>query len=176
MLNKIKGLLISMNIKFVEAPREADFQLAYLFNKKLISGIVSEDSDYLVHKCDNLITRLDNEGNALVYSYSDINKIMTFNHLDLIVYSVLCGCDYAKFNKVGPSKALMITIKSKHESFLKMLEIVVLQLLPKEKMMFIKGVLAFLAGYVLDSQEMLWKKDELVDEILLKFDIILDFI
>lgn len=48
-LNKTINLLESMKIKYVLSPCESDSQLAYLYHNKDISGIISEDSDYLAY-------------------------------------------------------------------------------------------------------------------------------
>ena len=60
-----------MNIQYVVAPYEADAQLAYLEQKGIIDGILSEDSDLLVYGAKRLITKLDQHGDCIEISRSD---------------------------------------------------------------------------------------------------------
>lgn len=53
------------NVQYVVAPYEADAQLAFLEDRGLVDGIVTEDSDLLVFGCKHVLFKLDSDGNCV---------------------------------------------------------------------------------------------------------------
>jgi exonuclease 1 len=118
-----------MNIQYVVAPYEADAQLAYLEQKGIIDGILSEDSDLLVYGAKRLITKLDQHGDCIEISRSDFAacRDMTlagFTDADFRSMAILSGCDYlASINKIGLKTAHTYVRKYKNvERILRMLQ------------------------------------------------------
>lgn len=182
-VGKVQILLQSMNCKFMMAPYEADTQLAYLYHTQRISGIISEDSDYLAWGCNNLITKMDKEGNCEEYSFEDINNspLCTFTTTEMVFYSVLCGCDYAKFKKIGEKNALVIVKKARLGcTVIETFENILKKIDKSESVMFCKAVIAFLKSYIRDPTSMeveaFSREEELIEFIVKKYDLNLDFI
>jgi 5'-3' exonuclease len=119
MVDQTKEFLDSNNIKYILAPLEADPQLAYLRNANKIDAIVTEDSDLLVYKCDNILTKLDNKGDCDEYNYSDVDLGLD-NYNNFVYFCILSGCDYFKMHMVGPKKAMNI-VKEANEEYNKKL-------------------------------------------------------
>ncbi len=51
-----------MGIAYVVAPYEADAQLAYMFQEKLIDFVVTEDSDLLAYGVTKVLFKMDLAG------------------------------------------------------------------------------------------------------------------
>ena len=66
-IDKVLCLLAELNIKYLIAPYEADGQLAYLYHNKMIDAILTEDSDLLAYKCDNILLKLDAQVFFIIY-------------------------------------------------------------------------------------------------------------
>ena len=121
--------LKKMDIQYVVAPYEADAQLAYLEQKGIIDGILSEDSDLLVYGAKRLITKLDQHGDCIEISRSDFAAcrdmtIAGFTDADFRRMAILSGCDYlANINKLGLKTAHTYVRKYKNiEKILRMLQ------------------------------------------------------
>jgi exonuclease-1 len=52
-------------VNFVVAPYEADAQMAYLLQEKLVDSVVTEDSDLLVFGCKEVLFKMDPTGCVL---------------------------------------------------------------------------------------------------------------
>lgn len=48
-----------MNVRYVVAPYEADAQLAYLYKKRIIDVVITEDSDLLVFGVKKAFFKMD---------------------------------------------------------------------------------------------------------------------
>ena len=59
-------------VEFIVAPYEADSQLAYLYHKKYVDFVVSEDSDMIAYNCFQLVKKLRANGECLVMNV--VNK------------------------------------------------------------------------------------------------------
>jgi len=87
------------NPKFtiIDAPQEADSQLAFMSLSKLVDFIITEDSDLILYGCDRILYKLKPSGSCYVYKREKIeNFIQTFNwdfHTFKLI-CILCGCDY----------------------------------------------------------------------------------
>ena len=89
------------NIDYIVAPFEADSQMVYLEKQNLVDGIISEDSDLLIFGCKNLITKLNDKGEARQIESKNFNKAIKFDLSQLtpdrLRFMVcLAGCDYTK--------------------------------------------------------------------------------
>ena len=117
-----KGLieyLKDCNIKFVIAPYEADAQLAYLYNKKIIDLVLTIDSDLICYKTGKVLYLPNNDFND-VGKYIEFEKIFKFNTLSskclgnftqeaFTFLCILSGCDYTKKIKgIGINSAYFI--------------------------------------------------------------------
>lgn len=58
-------------IPFIVAPYEADAQLAFMFQKRMIDIIVTEDSDLIAYNCTKILKSLKPDG---VCQYLDLTK------------------------------------------------------------------------------------------------------
>lgn len=73
--------LIFRKVNFIVAPFEADAQLAYMFNKKQIDCVVTEDSDLVAYNCTKIIKGLKFNGQC---QYIDLTKRITGAHNEYI--------------------------------------------------------------------------------------------
>ncbi|GAA5870805.1 hypothetical protein JCM1840_006809 [Sporobolomyces johnsonii] len=86
-------------IQYVVAPYEADPQLAYLERRGLVDGIITEDSDLLVFGCQNVLFKLDGEGNCVSIARKDFAKCREYDFAgwsdtEFRQMAILSGCDY----------------------------------------------------------------------------------
>jgi exonuclease 1 len=109
MINTLIHLLKSLNIRVIVAPYEADSQIAYLCKSKIADFAITEDSDLIPFGVDHICYKLDAEGN---FSYLNMEKFYSMkieeiydsnlrtlkkifnNHLRLVEFCVMLGCDY----------------------------------------------------------------------------------
>lgn len=87
------------NIQYVVAPYEADSQLAYLERKRIINGVLSEDSDLLVFGVKCLITKLDKYGDCIEVNRNHFTacrevSFVGWSDADFRRMAILSGCDY----------------------------------------------------------------------------------
>jgi len=90
MIYNFMDVLHKMNVEYVVAPYEADAQIAYLCKEKIADFAISEDSDLLVYGCQNLVFKLDLEGNCE----------------NIVVNETLRNKEYKKSIPKGPTKDL----------------------------------------------------------------------
>ncbi|ORZ22126.1 PIN domain-like protein [Absidia repens] len=101
MTTQVINALIERNIKYIQAPYEADPQLAYLCKKGYVSAVISEDSDLLVYGCPTILFKMNAFGDAIQINssdmFADVGKGFDFTHWDttkLRHWCILSGCDY----------------------------------------------------------------------------------
>lgn len=87
------------NIPYVVAPYEADAQLAYLEQKDIINGVLSEDSDLLVFGVKRLLTKLNQYGECIEIERADFancKELSLAGWTDTMFrrMAILSGCDY----------------------------------------------------------------------------------
>ena len=118
-----------MNIPYVVAPYEADAQLAYLEQKGIINGVLSEDSDLLVFGVKRLLTKLDQHGDCVEISRDDFAScrevsFVGWTDAEFRRMAILSGCDYLpNINKMGLRTAYSYVRKYKNpEKILRMLQ------------------------------------------------------
>lgn len=112
-------LIKQLNINYIVAPYEADAQLAYLYKKRLIDVVISEDSDLLVYGINRVVFKLDHLGNGMQLCLEDLAKTRSlnfcgWNHFMFRMMCVLSGCDYLEsFSGMGLKKAYALVNSSK---------------------------------------------------------------
>ncbi|KAM0787688.1 hypothetical protein ACM66B_003750 [Microbotryomycetes sp. NB124-2] len=87
------------NVQYVVAPYEADPQLAYLEQKGIVDGVISEDSDLLVFGCKTVLFKLDGEGQCVSICRDDFTRCREYNFSgwtdsEFRQMAILSGCDY----------------------------------------------------------------------------------
>ncbi len=73
--------LIFKKIDFIVAPYEADAQLAYMFTKKIIDIVVTEDSDLIAYNCTKIIKGVKFNGQC---QFVDLTKKFNGPHNEYI--------------------------------------------------------------------------------------------
>ena len=89
----IYELRSSRGIEVIEAPYEADAQLAYLALNGLADFIVTEDSDLVVYGCKKILFKLKLNGECILYDRSALN-LDKLSFEDFRKLCILSGCDY----------------------------------------------------------------------------------
>ena len=72
----VREWALKCNITCYSAPFEADWQLGYLFNEKIIDFALSKDGDILVHGVTVMKELNISKGEALLYKFSDLQGMM----------------------------------------------------------------------------------------------------
>jgi len=112
MAHQFIEILIKKGIDYVVAPYEADAQMAFLYNQKIVSLTITEDSDLLAFGCEKVLFKLDNDGFGDEINMQNINQIPEFGLLDskhdnFLRACILSGCDYLESIKgIGFKHAL----------------------------------------------------------------------
>lgn len=114
-VNKLIVELRQQKVQFLVAPYEADAQLAYLYQKKEIDLVLTEDSDLLLFGANKCFFKMDLTGKGLEIDLKDLPKCEIFKgnvedqHDLLLVCCILSGCDYLESIKgVGFKKAVKL--------------------------------------------------------------------
>ena len=112
--------LKKLKVAYVVAPYEADAQLAYLEQKGIIDGVLSEDSDLLVFGVKRLLTKLDQYGNCIEINRKDFSacrdiSLAGWTDDDFRRFAILSGCDYlSSLPKMGLRTAHRMVRKYKN--------------------------------------------------------------
>jgi len=109
MINTLIDILKKLNVRVIVAPYEADSQISFLCNNGLADFAITEDSDLIPFGVNKIAFKLHNTGyfsyldmetfrNSSIENISDpslkfLRKISS-NHLRLVEFCVLLGCDY----------------------------------------------------------------------------------
>jgi exonuclease-1 len=109
MINTCIEILKSLGVKIIVAPYEADSQIAFLCKNGLADFAITEDSDLIPFGVDKMIFKLNANGygsfldmeyfrNTSAENINDpclrILKKIYNNHLRLVEFCVMLGCDY----------------------------------------------------------------------------------
>ncbi|KAJ8103006.1 hypothetical protein POJ06DRAFT_60863 [Lipomyces tetrasporus] len=91
--------LESEGVPYLVAPYEADAQMVYLEKTRLVSAIISEDSDLLVFGCKRLLTKLTDYGECVSIRrerFSSCTEIDLTSFSDALFrhMAIFAGCDY----------------------------------------------------------------------------------
>ena len=120
-LTTSKDLLKALGLPVIQAPSEADAQMAFMNEQKDIDYCGTSDVDCLLHGAKKLVTNLTLSQKRKLPTGAYIKttpEIITLNRLlsslninqdQLIVISILCGTDYNPgVHGIGPKKALKL--------------------------------------------------------------------
>ncbi len=128
MVDESKYLLALLGIPVIQAPSEADAQIAFMVKKNDAFACVSQDFDALLHGAPIIIRNLSIAGrkkkaNTLSYETIKPEKIVLQENLELlkitqdqlIAVGILTGTDYnpGGVKGIGPKKALKIVKEHK---------------------------------------------------------------
>lgn len=103
---------IEKKIYYMIAPYEADGQISYLAKNRFVDLVIAEDTDYLVHGCEKLLTKLNSNGNGELYIRSELFQseslgLQSFDDTMFRYWCILSKCDYLRNIKgVGIKRAL----------------------------------------------------------------------
>tara|TARA_Y100000310_G_scaffold167610_2_gene167530 strand:+ start:12198 stop:13208 length:1011 start_codon:yes stop_codon:yes gene_type:complete len=128
MVAEAKELMKAMGLPVIQAPSEADAQMAFMAEKEDVFACASSDYDCLLHGTPRLLTNLTLSqkrklpSGAYVKTTPDLIDLKkTLTDLDisqdqLIVIAILVGTDYnAGVKRIGPKTALKLV--KQHSSF-----------------------------------------------------------
>ncbi|MAG53011.1 MAG: flap endonuclease-1 [Nanoarchaeota archaeon] len=120
-VNESKELLKAMGLPVIQAPSEADAQMAFMAEQKKVDYVASSDADILLYGAPKVITNLTLSqrrklpGGATVKTTPEVvelSKVLNELGIDrdkLIALSILVGTDYNKgVFRVGPKTALKL--------------------------------------------------------------------
>ena len=94
-IDECQELLQLMGIPYIEAPEEADSQLAYLCKENLVYAVLTEDMDILTFGSPRIIRNLTN--NKKIPIEIELEKVLnklSLTHEQFIELCILFGCDY----------------------------------------------------------------------------------
>lgn len=100
--NTIQYFRSMTNVDIVVAPYEADAQLAYLVQEKLVDAVITEDSDLIVFGCEMIYFKWQSAtGECSVYEKCNLKNCFTgelggdkFDFVKFRRICILSGCDY----------------------------------------------------------------------------------
>jgi flap endonuclease-1 len=113
-INDMKSLIKIFGYTYIDAPEEADSQLAYLSKKRKIDAIATDDVDILVFGGSNVLKNFSVAKNKkfIEINLKTLLKSLKITHIQLIDISILIGCDYCKsFKGIGPITAYKYILK-----------------------------------------------------------------
>lgn len=126
MVNESRELMEAMGIPVIQAPAEADAQMAFLSKKDLVWAAATSDVDPLLHGCKRTITNLTlsqrkklNSGltkkiNPELIDLDENLKKLNLSQKEFIVLAILVGTDYNEgIHGIGPKKALKLVKENK---------------------------------------------------------------
>src|SRR3989338_1507913 len=126
MIQESKELMESMGIPVIQAPAEADAQMAFLSKNNDVWAAATSDVDPLLHGCKRTITNLTLSQRKKTRSGSTIKinpelidleenlKKLNLTQKELIILAILIGTDYNKgIHGIGPKKALKLVKENK---------------------------------------------------------------
>ena len=105
-LDQCRELLKLMGIPYVDAPEEADSELAYLCRENMVYAVLTEDMDILTFGSPKIIRNLSsNKKPPIEINLSLILNKLNINYEQFIELCILFGCDYCHhFNNVKINK------------------------------------------------------------------------
>ena len=114
-------ILQEKEIPFTVAPYEANIQLAYLANEKIIDIIISDDSNMIAHNVPCTFFKMDSFGIGNEIKSEDIYKctdplFTTFSKNMFLWMCILSGCDYVqKIPRFSIEKAYILVYNKRKE-------------------------------------------------------------
>lgn len=113
-----KKLIKILGLPIIDAPGEADAELAYLQRKKLVDYIISEDNDIIVFGGNNVIKGF--KASKAMYNLTNLDDFYKKTGLtqeDLAKIAILLGCDYFQGVKGIGIKRISKMIENKKIEF-----------------------------------------------------------
>jgi len=104
--DQCRELLTIMGIPYINAPEEADSELAYLCKENMVHAVLTEDMDILTFGSPKIIRNLSSNNKIPIEIDLDttLNKL-NINHEQFIELCILFGCDYCHhFNNINFDK------------------------------------------------------------------------
>ena len=110
MIEETKDLLRLFGIPFMTSPMEAESQCAYLYQAKIVDGIVTDDSDVFLFGGDVVYKNLFNAKKYIEkFNMADLFSKMKLKRHHLIQLAYLLGSDYTPGLKgIGPVSGVEI--------------------------------------------------------------------
>jgi flap endonuclease-1 len=93
----VKQLMTAYGVLYYDAPSEADNIIAKLAQKKIVWGVLSDDTDYFAYGCQNILRYLSLTKESMVWY--DMRKVLTDMNMTQIEFREICvlsGTDYNK--------------------------------------------------------------------------------
>ncbi|KAF7698661.1 Exonuclease 1 [Cucumispora dikerogammari] len=108
-INSVLNYLKSNNYEYIISPYETDAQLTYLQRIKYLDAILTEDSDFILYGCTNILFKANGD-KADLFQRDKLHLVNNvFDTSKLIEICVLSGCDYLKnVSKVGLKTAIKL--------------------------------------------------------------------
>ena len=105
-IKECKEILDLLGVPYIDAPGEADAELAYLVKNNLVDYIVSEDMDLLTFGCTKLIRGLGNKKNMVVIDLKTILTDINLTYKQFVDLCILLGSDYTNtLSGIGMTRA-----------------------------------------------------------------------
>ena len=115
-MNDCRELLTLMGIPFIDAPQEADSELAYLCKNNLVYSVLTEDMDILTFGSPRIIKNILSFNKPLIeINLPDILTTLNVNYDEFVELCVFFGCDYCN----TPIKNLNISNQQIYELYKK---------------------------------------------------------
>lgn len=110
-LNDLKTIFTTLGINWLQAEGESEGYCCWLAKQGYGMGIVSGDSDCIIHNVPIFITNLESDGTLHYYESKTVREALELSEEQLIDFAILLGCDYnrhLKVNKFGPVNGLKL--------------------------------------------------------------------
>ena len=113
-VDECKQILKLFGLPYIDAPSEADPQLAYLIKENLVDYVISEDMDLLTFGCTKLIRNYGTKKNIKLINLEIILKDIKLSMKQFIDLCIMMGCDYSgTLNGIGMTRAYELLKKYK---------------------------------------------------------------
>ena len=115
-MDQCRELLNLMGIPYIDAPEEADSQLAYLCKSNMVYAVLTEDMDILTFGSPKIIRNLSStKKEPIELNLNNILKRLNLTHDEFIELCILFGCDYCPI--ISDIKTVQIyQIYNKHKN------------------------------------------------------------
>ncbi|KAI8921097.1 hypothetical protein DFJ77DRAFT_149068 [Powellomyces hirtus] len=109
-IKDLKTLSRICGVPFITAPMEAEAQCAFLLEKGLVDGIVSEDSDVWLFGATKLLKNIFNQQKYVEeYSIERVTEMMALDREKLVQLAYLLGSDYTPgIQGIGPTLGMEV--------------------------------------------------------------------
>ncbi|KAL0244942.1 hypothetical protein GEMRC1_009022 [Eukaryota sp. GEM-RC1] len=97
MLARVIHLCQKLNISYLCSPFETDAQVAHLFQKGLIDGVLGEDSDFIIWRLPLVLLKYDGKTETVDEYHSSrlyLTPLGNYSFNSFLEIAILAGCDY----------------------------------------------------------------------------------